>query len=269
MREVLTYSRRGSRFTPRQAAGLGRRTPSGGGCPTRRSTSRTSRCPGCSAATAPLIVEIGSGIGESTVALAGARPDHDVRGVRGLAPGRRRHAGPDRRRPGCPTCGCSASTPSGRWSTSSSRTAWPRSGPSSPTRGTRRSTTSGAWSRRPSRTSPRRRLAPGAEWRLATDWADYAEQMVEVLDAEPLLEGGVVGAVGRAAGDEVRAQGARRGPGDHRPQVRPDPLAATSRLAPLGEPELPVGPKSRSVHSPHLRCARRGSGVSSRRARRG
>ncbi|MGZ6745864.1 MAG: tRNA (guanine(46)-N(7))-methyltransferase TrmB, partial [Nocardioides sp.] len=35
------------------------------------------------------------------------------------------------------------------------------------------------------------RLAVGAEWRLATDWADYAEQMVEVLDAEPLLEGGV------------------------------------------------------------------------------
>ena len=36
------------------------------------------------------------------------------------------------------------------------------------------------------------RLAPGARWRLATDWADYAEQMVEVLDAEPLLSGGVV-----------------------------------------------------------------------------
>jgi tRNA (guanine-N7-)-methyltransferase len=36
------------------------------------------------------------------------------------------------------------------------------------------------------------RLAPGATWRLATDWADYAEQMVEVLDAEPLLEGGPV-----------------------------------------------------------------------------
>jgi tRNA (guanine-N7-)-methyltransferase len=34
------------------------------------------------------------------------------------------------------------------------------------------------------------RLAPGAEWRLATDWAHYAEQMIEVLDAEPLLEGG-------------------------------------------------------------------------------
>ncbi len=32
------------------------------------------------------------------------------------------------------------------------------------------------------------RLEPGGLWRLATDWADYAEQMQEVLDAEPLLE---------------------------------------------------------------------------------
>ena len=36
------------------------------------------------------------------------------------------------------------------------------------------------------------RLVPGGTWRLATDWADYAEQMIEVLDAEPSLEGGVV-----------------------------------------------------------------------------
>ena len=36
------------------------------------------------------------------------------------------------------------------------------------------------------------RLAPGGWWRLATDWADYAEQMIRVLDAEPALEGGPV-----------------------------------------------------------------------------
>ena len=36
------------------------------------------------------------------------------------------------------------------------------------------------------------RLAPDAEWRLATDWADYADQMREVLDAEPRLTGGPV-----------------------------------------------------------------------------
>jgi tRNA (guanine-N7-)-methyltransferase len=31
------------------------------------------------------------------------------------------------------------------------------------------------------------RLLPGARWRLATDWPDYAAQMRAVLDAEPLL----------------------------------------------------------------------------------
>jgi tRNA (guanine-N7-)-methyltransferase len=32
------------------------------------------------------------------------------------------------------------------------------------------------------------RLVPGGLWRLATDWSDYAEHMLEVLGAEPLLE---------------------------------------------------------------------------------
>ena len=36
------------------------------------------------------------------------------------------------------------------------------------------------------------RLVEGGTWRLATDWAEYADVMREVLDAEPLLEGGVV-----------------------------------------------------------------------------
>ncbi|WP_237111617.1 hypothetical protein [Nocardioides sp. WS12] len=36
------------------------------------------------------------------------------------------------------------------------------------------------------------RLVPGGVWRLATDWADYAEQMESVLGAEGLLSGGPV-----------------------------------------------------------------------------
>ncbi|HVS68994.1 MAG TPA: tRNA (guanosine(46)-N7)-methyltransferase TrmB [Mycobacteriales bacterium] len=35
------------------------------------------------------------------------------------------------------------------------------------------------------------RLTADGVWRLATDWPHYAEQMAEVLDAEPLLTGGV------------------------------------------------------------------------------
>ncbi|MFC4135236.1 hypothetical protein ACFOZ4_31880 [Hamadaea flava] len=61
------------------------------------------------------------------------------------------------------------------------------------------------------------RLRPGGEWRLATDWADYAEQMVRVLDAEPGLRGWRGRSLGRAAGDEVRAQGDCRRPRHRRP----------------------------------------------------
>ena len=61
-------------------------------------------------------------------------------------------------------------------------------GRSSPTRGPRSGTTGAGWSTPSSPALAASRLAPGALWRLATDWADYAERMVEVLDAEPLLE---------------------------------------------------------------------------------
>lgn len=36
------------------------------------------------------------------------------------------------------------------------------------------------------------RAAPAATWDLATDWAPYAEQMLDVLDAHPMWEGGVI-----------------------------------------------------------------------------
>jgi len=35
------------------------------------------------------------------------------------------------------------------------------------------------------------RLLPGGRWRLATDWAQYADQIQTILDAEPTLSGGV------------------------------------------------------------------------------
>lgn len=43
------------------------------------------------------------------------------------------------------------------------------------------------------------RLAPGSRWRLATDWPEYAQAMVEVLDAEPLLRNEHAGAAPRYA----------------------------------------------------------------------
>lgn len=61
------------------------------------------------------------------------------------------------------------------------------------------------WSPHPSAALAASRLRPGGVWRLATDWADYAEQMVRVLDAEPGLRGWRGRSLGRAAGDEVRS----------------------------------------------------------------
>src|SRR3954451_9824341 len=86
MREVLSYSRRGNRFTPNQAAAW---------------AAHHERwvipddavdAPGFSLAEwfgreAPLIVEIGSGIGEATAALAAARPAYDVLALEVWRPG--------------------------------------------------------------------------------------------------------------------------------------------------------------------------------------
>lgn len=190
MREVLTYSRRGSRFTPRQAEAWDAYAEQWW------VPDEVVDDPGFSLGAlfgreAPLIVEIGSGIGESTVALAAARPDHDVVAFEVWRPGvadtlgRIGEAGLDNVR---------LLSVDAVWSVE--HLVAPNS-------------LAALWVFFPDPWHKKKhhkrrlvtpefaalaagRLAPGAEWRLATDWADYAEQMVEVLDAEPLLEGGVV-----------------------------------------------------------------------------
>jgi tRNA (guanine-N7-)-methyltransferase len=59
------------------------------------------------------------------------------------------------------------------------------------------------------------RLTPGAVWRLATDWPDYAEQMQEVLDAEPLLSGGTT----QRCADRPLTRFERRGIAEGRPII--------------------------------------------------
>ena len=191
MREVLSYSRRGSRFTPTQAAAWEAHHEKW------VIPDEAVDEPGFSLARwfgreAPLVVEIGSGVGEATAALAAAPAGVRRAGPRGLAARGGGHAVEAGRRRRRQRAAAAASTRSGRSSTSSRRAGWPSCGRSSRTRGPRPGTTSGGWS---TRGSPRSRSAgwrPGAVWRLATDWADYAEQMREVLDAEPVLEGGPV-----------------------------------------------------------------------------
>jgi tRNA (guanine-N7-)-methyltransferase len=190
MREVLSYSRRGSRFTPTQAQAWDQFherwvIPDEA---VDRPGFRTSAWFGREA---PLIVEIGSGVGEATAVLAAARPDHDVLALEVWRPGvadtlwRLAEAGADNVR----LCSVDAVWvlehlvgPDGLaelWTFFPDP--WPK------TRHHKRRLVDAGFA-----SLAAGRLAPGSTWRLATDWPHYAEQMRDVLDAEPLLVGGPV-----------------------------------------------------------------------------
>lgn len=190
MREVLTYSRRGSRFTPRQAEAW-EAYAERWWLPDEAVDAPGFTLTGMFGREAPLIVEIGSGIGESTVALAAARPDHDVLAFEVWRPGV------------ADTLGRIGEAGLTNVRMLSVDAVWSVEHLIAP------DSLAALWVFFPDPWHKKKhhkrrlvtaqfaalaasRLAPGAEWRLATDWADYAEQMVEVLDAEPLLEGGVV-----------------------------------------------------------------------------
>jgi tRNA (guanine-N7-)-methyltransferase len=190
MREVLSYSRRGSRFTPNQAAAWAAHQEAWV-IPDEavdRADFSWNRWFGREA---PLIVEIGSGVGEATAALAATRPSYDVLAFEVWRPGvadtlwRLAEAGADNVR----LCGVDAVWSLehllGPGSISELWTFFPD--PWHKKKHHKRRLVDAGFARLVSS-----RLVPGGTWRLATDWADYAEQMVEVLDAEPGLEGGVV-----------------------------------------------------------------------------
>jgi tRNA (guanine-N7-)-methyltransferase len=190
VREVLTYSRRGNRFTPNQAEAWNEHHERWV-IPDDAVDDPAFRWADWFGREAPLIVEIGSGVGEATAALAAARPDHDVLAFEVWRPGvadtlaRLAEAGAGNVR----LCGVDAV-----WSMEHLVT--PRSlhelwtffpDPWHKTRHHKRRLVTPRFA-----ALAASRLRPVAAWRLATDWAGYAEQMVQVLDAEPPLEGGVV-----------------------------------------------------------------------------
>ena len=190
IREVLSYSRRGSRFTPTQAAAWEAHHEDW------VIPDEAVDEPGFDLATwfgreAPLVVEIGSGIGEATATLASARPGHDVLALEVWRPGvadslwRVADAGASNVR----FCSVDAvwvldhllepGRLAGLWTFFPDP--WPK------TRHHKRRLVDRRFA-----ALAASRLAVGAPWRLATDWADYAEQMRTVLDAEPSLTGGQV-----------------------------------------------------------------------------
>lgn len=190
LRQVLTYSRRGSRFTPSQQESWDAHhldwviEEQAVDEPGFDLTERFGR-------QAPLIIEIGSGIGEATAALAAQRPDHNILALEVWLPGVAHtlglldKAGAKNVR----LLGVDAI-----WSLEnlvapdSLRELWtffPDPWPK--TKHHKRRLVTPEFAR-----LVVSRLQPGACWRLATDWAEYADQMFAVLDAEPGLAGGRV-----------------------------------------------------------------------------
>ncbi len=186
LREVLSYSRRGSRLNARQEAAWDRWRGTWW-IPDEAVDARGFDLRSYFGREAPLVVEIGSGVGEATVALAAARPSYDVLALEVWQPGvadtlhRMEQAGVDNVR----LLGVDAVWTLGHlvepdtleelWTFFPDP--WPKK------RHHRRRLVDADFARLAAS-----RLRPGALWRLATDWPDYAERMVEVLEAEPLLE---------------------------------------------------------------------------------
>ena len=190
LREVLSYSRRGSRLTPLQQQAWDAHHAAWV-IPDEAVDREDFRLADWFGREAPLIVEIGSGVGEATGVLAAARPAYDVLALEVWRPGIASSLAEvaSARAGNVRFCAVDAVwmlethvAPGGLtelWTFFPDP--WPK------TRHHKRRLVTAAFAGRAAS-----RLAPGARWRLATDWADYAQQMLEVLGGRPDLEGGVV-----------------------------------------------------------------------------
>ena len=188
--EVTSYARRGSRLTAQQQAAWDRRVDQWL-IPASVADQPPLDLPRWFGREAPLVVEIGSGVGEAVTALAARRPADDVLAVEVWRPGiastlaaledagvgNVRLLGLDAVwvlehlvRPGALA---------ELWTFFPDP--WPKQ-----RHHKRRLVDSGLAA------LVAERLAPGARWRLATDWPTYAAQIADVLAGESRLRGGVV-----------------------------------------------------------------------------
>ena len=189
MREVLSYSRRGGRFTPRQQEAWDAHHAAWV-IPDEAVDRPGFRLASWFGREAPLVVEIGSGVGEATGVLAAARPAYDVLALEVWRPGVAASLAEVAAAGARNVRFCSVDA---AWAVEHLVAAgalaemwtffpdpWPK------TRHHKRRLVDPSFA-----SLAASRLAPGGTWRLATDWGDYADQMRAVLDAEPGLAGGV------------------------------------------------------------------------------
>jgi tRNA (guanine-N7-)-methyltransferase len=188
IREVLTYSRRSSRFTSRQQEAWDAHHHAWW-IPDEAIDEPGFELRSWFGREAPLVVEIGAGVGEATAELAAARPSYDVLAFEVWVPGiadtmyRLDLAGATNVRLMSIDAVWSVEHLLAEESIAELWTFFPDPWPKK--RHERRRLVNPDFAH-----VAASRLVPGGLWRLATDWADYADQMVAVLDAERLLEGG-------------------------------------------------------------------------------
>ena len=179
MREVLSYSRRGSRFTPKQQEAWDAHSQAWV-IPDEVIDDPGFDLAGWFGREAPLIVEIGPGVGEATGVLAAARPEANVLALEVWRPG--------------VAAGLAEVATAGATNVRfcSVDAAWIIEHVIAP------DSLAGLWTffpdPWPKQKHHKRRLVDadfaalaatrlhrGAEWRLATDWADYADQMLSLI----------------------------------------------------------------------------------------
>jgi tRNA (guanine-N7-)-methyltransferase len=190
MREVLSYSRRGSRFTPTQQRAWDAHHQAWV-IPDEAVDEAGFRLARWFGRDAPLVVEIGSGVGEATGVLAATRPSYDVLALEVWKPGVAASLAEVAAAGATNVRFCSVDAVwavehlVGPGSLAELWTFFPDPWPKA--RHHKRRLVNASFA-----ALAASRLSPGATWRLATDWDDYADQMREVLDGRPDLTGGVV-----------------------------------------------------------------------------
>jgi tRNA (guanine-N7-)-methyltransferase len=185
MREVLSYSRRGNRFTPSQREAWDTHHESWV-IPDEAVDEPGFRLAAWFGREAPLVVEIGSGVGEATGVLAAARPAYDVLALEVWRPGVAASlaevaaAGAENVRFCSVDAVWAVEHLVAEGSIAELWTFFPD--PWHKKKHNKRRLIQAPFVKELAA-----RLAPGGYLHCATDWQPYAEQMLEVLGAEPTL----------------------------------------------------------------------------------